>query len=267
MLADRADDSNANKNSSQYGAESKGGNEGGTLDDHGYWPGEGDGFTSQAKCRRRVMAATEAISRDNGGKNAGGLPLLIERMLREIKAPSIDWRAVLNDFVQEEINDYTFTPPDRRMQDADFFLPDYNEKDYTVKDLLFYVDTSGSISDKEIAAAYSEIAGAIEQFGGRLTGKLAFFDTSVTGPIDFDGIGDIANIRPKGGGGTNFHSVLEHLGWLLAEREEITCAIILTDGYADFPPEQAAHDMPVLWVINNTDVTPPWGRIARIAVE
>ena len=40
--------------------------------------------------------------------------------------------------------------------------------------------------------------------------------------------------------------------------------IILTDGYAPFPNEKAALGIPVLWVINNNQVTPPWGKIARI---
>ena len=40
--------------------------------------------------------------------------------------------------------------------------------------------------------------------------------------------------------------------------------IILTDGYAPFPEEEVSLDIPVLWVINNNEVTPPWGKIARI---
>ena len=40
--------------------------------------------------------------------------------------------------------------------------------------------------------------------------------------------------------------------------------IILTDGYAPFPDESDSMGIPVLWVINNEAVTPPFGKIARI---
>jgi hypothetical protein len=40
--------------------------------------------------------------------------------------------------------------------------------------------------------------------------------------------------------------------------------IILTDGYAPFPDEEKTMDIPVMWIINNEDVTPPWGVVARI---
>ena len=44
------------------------------------------------------------------------------------------------------------------------------------------------------------------------------------------------------------------------------CIIILTDGFAPFPQEKLAGGIPVLWLLNNEDVTPPWGKIARIKV-
>lgn len=44
------------------------------------------------------------------------------------------------------------------------------------------------------------------------------------------------------------------------------CIIILTDGYAPFPRERLAQDIPVLWLIDNDQVDPPWGKVARIKV-
>lgn len=40
--------------------------------------------------------------------------------------------------------------------------------------------------------------------------------------------------------------------------------IILTDGFAPFPKEKLADGIPVLWLLNNDEVTLPWGKIARI---
>ena len=43
-----------------------------------------------------------------------------------------------------------------------------------------------------------------------------------------------------------------------------TSIIILSDGYCDFPEEKEALGIPVLWVINNEEVNPPWGNVTRI---
>ena len=116
---------------------------------------------------------------------------------------ALDWRAILNSFVQTEITDYSFSLPDRRFSDSDFFLPDYNEETEKVQNVWFLVDTSGSISDKAIRAAYSEIAHAIEQFGGAVQGLLSFTECFVTDPVPFETIDDLLAIKPVGGGSTN----------------------------------------------------------------
>jgi hypothetical protein len=42
--------------------------------------------------------------------------------------------------------------------------------------------------------------------------------------------------------------------------------IILTDGCAPYPDESAAKGIPVLWLLNNEKLTPPWGKITRIKI-
>ena len=211
------------------------------------------------------MDAAEAISVRDPSNTRGLLPKCVDRLLKELRKPQTDWRTILNDFIQEEITDYSFTPPDRRFDDSPFFLPDYNEKEDTVKDILFMIDTSGSMSDEEITAAYSEIKGAIDQFNGKLKGWLGFFDAKVVEPQPFTNEEEFRIIRPKGGGGTRFDIIFDYV----TEHMETPPAsiIIMTDGYADFPDEKEAMNIPVLWLLVTDDVNPPWGKVARIKVE
>jgi predicted metal-dependent peptidase len=201
-----------------------------------------------------------------GGKGRGTAPLAAERIIEELKNPKLDWRTILNDFVQEEICDYSFAPPDKRMEDCPFFLPDFNEKDESAKNLLFMIDTSGSMSDDAITECYSEIYGAIQQFNGKLQGKLGFFDAVVVEPTPFEDEDEFKIIRPKGGGGTSFHVIFEYVKEEMQDNPPVSI-IILTDGYAPFPKIEDTQDIPVLWIINNNDVTPPWGKIARMIQE
>lgn len=239
---------------------------GGGWDDHSHWGETDDSGVMRDVWVKRFSEACEAISiRENWDVWNGTLPMFAKRMLEELTRPQTDWRRILSDFVQEEINDYSFSPPDRRFDDSPFFLPDFNEKDETVKDILFMVDTSGSMSDKEITAAFSEIKGAIEQFDGKLCGWLGFFDAAVVEPRPFSSFDELIAIRPKGGGGTGFDIIFDYVREHMID-EPPASIIILTDGFGDFPDEKAANGIPVLWLLNNEKVTPPWGKTARIKV-
>lgn len=241
---------------------------GGSFDDHSKW----DNLSQEEKAKvidkwnKHLEDAINVVSVTEASKSCGGLPKFAQRILEERKKAQTDWRTVLNNFVQDEINDYSFSPPDRRFSDSDFFLPDYNEKDESVKNILFMIDTSGSMSDAMITQAFDEIRGAIEQFNGKLVGWLGFFDASVTVPKEFSSIDELEIIKPYGGGGTNFDIIFEYV------REEMineppSNIVILTDGYAPFPKESVAMDIPVLWIINNEEITPPWGKVTRIKIE
>ncbi len=232
----------------------------GFADDHSRW-GTADDEALDALWRNRIRDALEACKSRGDGTGRGTIPLGVERKIEELMHPKTDWRVLLNDFVQEEVTDYSFLPPDRRFSDSPFMLPDFNETETTVKNILFMIDTSASMTKKEITQAYSEIKGAIDQFGGKLEGWLGFFDAGVVPPVPFADESEFKIIRPKGGGGTDFDVIFDYVRMEMAE-QEITSIIILTDGCAPFPEESAAMGIPVLWMINNTYVEPPWGRVA-----
>lgn len=244
----------------------KDGKGGESFDDHSLWKNDdGDGDMARTVWDKRIIDAARAVkAREDAGMAAGDIPAFAERKLKELREGQTDWRTILDEFVQEEVTDYSFTPPDRRY-DGDFFLPDFNDKEYNVSNILFMIDTSGSMTDDMITAAYSEIKGAIEQFGGRLDGLVGFFEAAVTGVEPFCDVNSLLQKKPKGGGGTNFRAVFKYVR---ENMEEPPASIVmLTDGYDDFPKESEAGGIPVLWLLNNDKITPPWGKIARIKIE
>ena len=237
----------------------------GAVDDHSFWGGDTDDHIMQDTWNANAMAISQmlAVAAAFGGKGCGSMPAGVERQLEKLRKSVLDWRTILNEFVQEEINDYSFSPPDKRMDDCPFFLPDFNEKDETVKNILFMIDTSASMSDEEIRDCYSEVYGAILQFGGRLEGMLGFFDADVVPPVPFVDESEFKAIRMFGGGGTSFEAIFKYVQQKMAD-QPLESIIILTDGGAPFPDERETRGIPVLWVINNDEVEPPWGKVARI---
>lgn len=234
-------------------------------DDHTRWGMEEEDDTIRDVWVKRFEDACEAISVRDPSNQRGLLPLFAKRMFKKLKKPQTDWRMVLNDFIQEEISDYSFAPPDRRFSDSPFFLPDFNDKDDLVEDILFMIDTSGSMSDDMITAAYSEVKGAIDQFDGKLKGWLGFFDVAIIEPKPFTSYEEFKIIKAAGGGGTDFQIIFEYIHKFMKDKPPAS-VIILTDGFAPFPKEKLAMGIPVLWLLNNEDVTPPWGKVARISV-
>ena len=73
----------------------------------------------------------------------------------------------------------------------------------------------------------------------------------------------ISKVEKSGIACTDFDVVFKYIRDNMMENPP-SCIIVLTDGYAPFPEESAAMGIPVLWLINNDEITPPWGKIARI---
>ena len=227
----------------------------GFHDDHSLWQ-DACGTMVQGQWRQRIADAAATAA----GMGCGDTTGLARRTLEALNHPVVDWRVLLNNFIQSEIHDYSFAPPDRRYE-GDIFLPDFNVPDQRVHNLWLVLDTSGSISNKALTRAFSEVKGAIDQFDG-LDGWVSFFDTAVTDPVPIADVHDLLAIRPRGGGGTSFHAIFDYFA-TMPHADEVSCIIIFTDGYAMFPPVSAAKGTPVFWLLNNTLVTPPWGTVAR----
>ena len=227
----REDQKNNESDSHDNGGMSCGG-----IDDHTFWQGDDEEETQKQTWLGRMVNATEVLNHFEPSASCGKIPAGVDRMLGELKEPTTDWRAILNEFVEEQICDYSFTPPDRRFPDSPFFLPDFNDTEAIVRDVLFMIDTSGSMSRDMITRAYSEVKGAIDQFNGKLTGKLGFFDAAVVPPIPFEDEEEFKMIQPKGGGGTSFDVIFDYVNKQTSD-DPPASIIILTDGYAPFPYE------------------------------
>lgn len=227
------------------------------FDDHSKWEMDKE---REDDVNAKIIAIKDMEDRahQNGKPGVGSIPFGVERLVKELKESRVNWRELLNEFIEFEINDYTFTPPDRRY-DAEFFMPSFSEMDENLEDVLFMVDTSGSMTIEDITLVYSEINGAIQAFDGRLKGLIGFFDAKVYEPIPFDSSIDLTKIVPKGGGGTSFHNVFRYV---MQMENKPKYLIILTDGYATFPKEEEKGNIPLLWLLTNDEVKPPYGKVA-----
>lgn len=125
-------------------------------------------------------------------------------------------------------------------------------------------DTSGSVCDEDIGRVYAEIYSACEQFRGTLNGKLGFFDVDETEPIPFESAEDILSIIPYGDGGTDFTSVFDYVRDSYIDVYQ-SCIIIFTEGQGSYPEEADTLGIPTLWILDNQEFTPPFGKTVRLS--
>lgn len=226
------------------------------FDDHDIWKIVPLDDVLSDQWKKNFKDACKAVGAE------GNCPPCTRQLLDDLKQESkVNWKVVLNDFIKAIYDkyDFSFVPPDRRFSAGDFILPSYTElTSERVENLWFLIDTSGSISTEELTLAMGEVKSAIEQFT-YLSGKISFFDTEVSEPVSFDSVDILSEVTPIGGGGTSFRCIFKYMKEYF-EDELPTAVIVLTDGYASYPAESKALDVPVLWIVSGrNEEDAPWG--------
>ena len=228
------------------------------LDSHDVW----DKISEDTLLDEKWDKYTKDAGR--GASKFSGIPDSVQRIVNSVnRKPKIAWQQVLHDYIQYKCGDYVFSPPDKRYS-GDFILPSFSEAVFgaSIDKIWYLIDTSGSVKDDEIAEAFGEIKDAAEQIGD-VQGMVSFFDYGITNPVPFSNIEDIDDMIPVGGGGTSFEVIFKYLAEHM-EEDLPRVMVIITDGYADYPDESAALGVPVIWLIVDSEMEPPFGEVLHV---
>ena len=160
---------------------------------------------------------------------AGNIPAGVERMIKELTEPKMNWRELIRMQIQSTIkNDFTFQRPSRKGWHTGAILPGQNF-DETI-DVCVALDMSGSIGDDQARDFLSEIKGIMDEFQDYNI-KIWCFDTDVYNEQEYtaDGGEDLMDYEIRGGGGTEFMC-----NWNYMKENDIQPKkfIMFTDGYA-----------------------------------
>ena len=160
---------------------------------------------------------------------AGNTPAEVQRMIKELTEPKMNWREILRQQIQSTIrNDFTFQRPSRKGWHTGAILPGMNF-DETI-DICVAIDMSGSITNTQAQIFLSEVKGIMEEYKDYKI-KLWCFDTEVYNEADFsaDDGSDLLDYEVAGGGGTEFM-----VNWTYMKEHDIVPKkfIMFTDGYA-----------------------------------
>ena len=202
--------------------------------------------TNEAKWKQIGKQAMEVA------KQRGNLPEFLKRLYDKLE-PKEDWRKILMEYAQRFSNDYSFNPVDRRFLDEDFLLPDIQEG-HKLDWLAIAVDTSGSISSRELNAFVAELKGIMQSFD-RVKIRLTFCDTVATPFIELEEF-DTKQIKPSGGGGTSFKEPFKLVEKL---KDNPLALLYFTDLYGDFPSKKPNYN--TIWVYSAEEIKVPFGKV------
>jgi predicted metal-dependent peptidase len=171
--------------------------------------------------KEAVMAAAQTVG-------AGNLPSGVKRMIKDLTAPQLDWRTLLQQQIQSTMRtDYTWARASRKGWDMDAVMPG-SDWDKEI-DICVTVDASGSMSDGMLRDILSEVKGIMESYTSfRL--HLWSFDTDVYNATVFtpENLDEIMDWEVGGGGGTSFEC-----NWEFMRDNDIVPKkfVMFTDGY------------------------------------
>ena len=244
------------------------------LDEHLDWEGEGkDGKEGKGKkkgppkyskeemkkikeeIKESMMSAAQAAG-------AGNIPGEINRMIKDLTEPKMNWREILRQQIQSTIrNDYTFTRPSRKAWHTGAILPGMNF-DETI-DICVALDMSGSIGDDQAQDFLSEVKGIMDEYKDYKI-KIWCFDTDVYNEDDFsaDSGDNLLDYNIVGGGGTDFDC-----NWKYMKNNDIVPKkfIMFTDGYpwGSWGDEDYCDTVFIIHSNREKDLQAPFGTTAH----
>jgi len=152
------------------------------------------------------------------GKGHGSLTADEKALIKQIVSPTVHWTDELQHLMDEITkDDYTWTRPNNRYMQQGCYLP--SMYDQHMSDLVFYVDTSGSLTDKQLAQIMAEIRVIIMAYNIRVI--VIYWDTGFRNMEVFEPIDVMASdwaLNARGRGGTNF----THCWYQLEKLDEIS---------------------------------------------
>jgi predicted metal-dependent peptidase len=206
----------------------------------------------------------EAIARAASvAKAVGKLPGNLQRMVDEILAPQVNWRDQIRLTMTGLIGSRgeSWRRPNRRRLALNPIVMLPGRNGYGCETVVVAVDTSGSVSPKELDAYMGEVGGILADVRPRRIIVIGC-DARVTQVDEVRSLDEFEGVRAKGikgGGGTRFAPVFDYV---LEHDLRPEALIYCTDLQGTFPVEPA---YPVVWCATTNDPV-PFGDVVRLTV-
>lgn len=243
----------------------------GSLDGKGNTVYEGNAELGDCDNANELEKKWQDIRNNAAVKNAGTGSASLDRWLRKLNKPKINWRAELRKFVAQVFDQLDYAYSNKRFIWQDMHLPGPHEADKSsYQNVVIAIDTSGSIGDDTLAKFASELLKLFKMYSIH-TCYVIWCDDRIPGypgneikkggvqVFDIaDGSFKLDKLKPKGGGGTSFKPPFKWVQENILRKGKVPAFMIyFTDAYGDAPNVGEygirGYSNRVLWVITEND--------------
>lgn len=190
-----------------------------------------------------VEKVAQARAHSVMAKGAGELPAFLAQVLNQFISAKVPWQQYVQAWLTDkQHNGRTWRRPNRRY--SHIYMPSKYVDDGRLAHVIFYLDVSGSISQKEAVQFVSEFQYVHRVFRPEKI-TLVQFNTQITKSQSWTADDEIDEIEILGSGGTSLECVREHIN-----EHEPTLAVVFSDlecapmGEPDLPTD-------MLWIVSN----------------
>ena len=221
--------------------------------------GDGSGKPTMTKEEAQTIRdeIKQAMIQSAAAAGAGKVPAGIQRMIKDLTEPKMNWREMLRMNIQSIVrNDYSFSRYNRKSAHSGAILPGL-KNDETI-DVAIAIDMSGSIGDEDATTFLSEIKGIMDQYTDFAI-DLWCFDTEIYNHtrITHDNSDDLLSYEPKGGGGTDFEANFNYMKEIGLQPKKF---VMFTDGYPGSSWGDDNYCDTLFIVKGNTSAEAPYGQ-------
>jgi predicted metal-dependent peptidase len=135
------------------------------------------------------------------------------------------------------------------------------------------VDTSGSISDKDLGIALAQIKQLLNNY--KANAELLYWDTEVRAVYPFKNVAELVKCKPMGGGGTEGQCIFEYFDtnkdYIRGLKKKPSTIVVFTDGYigdVDIRYKKKYGD--TIWIISQNgdkNFKPSFGVVAPFSYD
>ena len=194
-------------------------------------------------------------------KNQGTGSQTMDRWIRKINKPKVNWKIELRNFVNNVYSELEYQYFNKRFILSGDYLPGLNKVDTsTFKNVIITIDTSGSIGEKQLDEFASEFVSIFKTYDIEKCYIIWCDDeiSSIQLFKDVDKKFKIDKLKPKGGGGTSFIPPFKWVQDNILKKGSIPAFFIyFTDAYGTAPEISQfnirSYNKRVLWIISNND--------------
>lgn len=202
------------------------------------------------------------------GVETGKMQSLVKKLLES----KVDWKRLLKKYlIKATSTDSSFSSPDKRMYYQKSIYPGQVLYDgEQIKGVKVCVDTSGSISNSDLAHFCGQVYGLTKQY--KIEAELIYWDARIASKGEFKGYKEFERVDCFGGGGTDPSVLFKYFDSKECKVKPYV-TIIFTDGYFDLrwvTPKIKKKYKDCIWVMTrgyNKGFEPPFGKKAIAKFE